>query len=123
MKYAFIKAHRSEYEPAVMCHLLDVSRSGFYEWLRIPRSDRALEDQRLLGLIRAATTASHGVYGALRIFLDVREAGEACRTYRVARIMRTNNMQALHGYRATRYTRGHLSLLKPDTRQRGFTVQ
>jgi len=62
VKYAFIKAHRSEFDTAVMCRLLDVSRSGFYEWLRKPLSDRALEDQRLLGLIRASYTASHGVY-------------------------------------------------------------
>ncbi len=58
VKYAFIKAHRCEFDTAVMCPLLDVSRSEFYEWLRNPLSDRALEDQRLLGLLRAAYTAS-----------------------------------------------------------------
>jgi hypothetical protein len=68
------QGHRSESNTAVMCRFLDVSRSGFYEWLSNPLSDRALEDQRLLGLIRAAYTASHGVYGAPRIFLDLREA-------------------------------------------------
>ena len=78
VKYAFIKAHRGEFDSAVMCRLLDVSRSGFYGWLRKPLSDRAVEDQRLLGLIRAAYTASYGVYGAPRIFLDLREAGETC---------------------------------------------
>jgi putative transposase len=36
--------------------------------LRKPLSDRAVEDQRLLGLIRASYTASHGVYVAPRIF-------------------------------------------------------
>ena len=72
--YAFIKAHRREFDTAVMWRLVDVSRCGFYGWLRKPLSDRALEDQRLLGLIRAAYTASHGVYGAPRIFLDLREA-------------------------------------------------
>lgn len=123
VKYAFIKAHRREFDTAVMCRLLDVSRSGFYDWLRNPLSDRALEDQRLLGLIRAAYTASHGVYGAPRIFLDLREAGETCSKHRVARIMRANNIKALHGYRAPRYTRGHTSLLTPNTLQRGFTVQ
>jgi putative transposase len=123
VKYAFIKAHRREFDTAVMCRLLDVSRSGFYEWLRKPLSDRALEDQRLLGLIRAAYTASHGVYGAPRIFLDLREAGETCSKHRVARIMKTNNIKALHGYRAPRYARGHASLLTPNTLQRGFTVQ
>jgi len=100
VKYAFIRAHRREFDTAVMCRLLDVSRSGFYEWLRNPLSDRALEDQRLLGLIVAAYTASHGVYGAPRIFLDLREAGETCSKHRVARIMRANNIRALHGYRA-----------------------
>ncbi len=123
VKYAFIKAHRNEFDTAVMCRLLDVSRSGFYEWLRNPLSDRALEDQRLLGLIRAAYAASHGVYGAPRIFLDLREAGETGSKHRVARIMRANNIKALHGYRTPRYTRGHTSLLTPNTLQREFTVQ
>src|SRR5574342_128508 len=122
VKYAFIKAHRREFDTAVMCRLLDVSRSGFYEWLRKPLSDRALEDQRLLGLIRAAYTASHGVCGAPRSFLDLREAGETCSKHRVARIMRVNHMKALHGYRAPRYARGPTSLLTPNTLQRGFTV-
>jgi putative transposase len=106
-----------------MCRLLGVSRSGFYEWLRKPLSDRALEDQRLLGLIVAAYTASHGVYGAPRIFLDLREAGETCSKHRVARIMRANNIRALHGYRAPRYARSVPAFLTPNTLQRGFTVQ
>ncbi len=70
LKYTFIKAHRQDFDTAMMCRLLDVSRSGFYQWLRNPLSNRAVEDQRLLGLIRAAYTASHGIYGAPRIFLD-----------------------------------------------------
>src|ERR671910_761616 len=98
LKDAFIKGHRREFDTAVMCRLLEVSRSGFYQWLRNPLSDRALEDQRLLGLIRASYTASHGVYGAPRIFLDLREAGETCSKHRVARIMRANHIKALHGY-------------------------
>jgi len=81
-----------------------------------------LEDQRLLGLIRAAYAASHGVYGAPRIFLDLREAGETCSKHRVARIMRANHLQARYGYRAPRYARGATSLFTPNTLQRGFTV-
>jgi putative transposase len=122
-KYAFIKAHRSEFDTAVMCRLLEVSRSGFYEWLRKPLSNRALEDERLLSLIRASYTASHGVYGAPRIFLDLREAGETCSKHRVARIMRVNKIRAAYGYRSPRYIRGHSSLLTPNTLKRGFNVQ
>lgn len=32
--YAFIKAHREEYDVKVMCNALGVSRSGYYAWLR-----------------------------------------------------------------------------------------
>jgi hypothetical protein len=32
LKYIFIKANRQEFDMAVMCRLLDVSRSGFYAW-------------------------------------------------------------------------------------------
>ena len=123
MTYAFIKAHRREFDTAAMCRLLDVSRSGFYDWLWQPLSDRAVEEQRLLGLIRAASTVSHGIYGAPRIVLDLREAGETWSNHRVARIMRANHIQARHGYRPPRYTKGPTtSLLTPNTLQRGCTV-
>ena len=76
--YAFIKAHRSQYDVLLMCRALDVTRSGYYAWLRNPLCERAREDARLLRLIRASYAASHGVYGAKRVFLDLREAGETC---------------------------------------------
>lgn len=77
----------------------------------------------MLGLIRASYTASHGVYGAPRTFLDLREAGAPCSKHRVARITRANNIRALHGYHFPRYIRGRPALLTPNTLQRGFTVQ
>ena len=61
-----------------MCRVLNVCRSGFYAWLHKPLADRAIEDQRLLVLVRASYPASSGVNGAPRVFLDLREAGEKC---------------------------------------------
>ena len=84
--YEFIKAHRDRYDVQTMCGVLGVAPSGYYEWLKQPTSSRAQEDARLLRLIRAAFTASHGIYGAPRIFLDLREAGETCSKHRVARL-------------------------------------
>lgn len=121
-KYAFIKAHQNQFSVATMCRVLEVSRSGYYEWLCNPLSDRERENQRLLRLIRASYAASGGVYGAPRIFLDLREAGETCSKHRVARLMRSHRIRANYGYRKPRTVRGRASALAPNTLQRGFNV-
>ena len=70
MKYRFINDHRHEFRTTTMCRVLRVTRSGFYQWLSKPLSDRAIEDRRLLGAIRDSYSyaASGGVYGARRVF-------------------------------------------------------
>jgi putative transposase len=106
-----------------MCRVLRVTRSGFYAWLHTPLSERAIEDQRLLGLIRASYTASYGVYGSPRVFLDLREAGERCGKHRVARLMRANGIKALRGYKAPRRIAGRPSIIAPNKLQREFSVE
>ena len=51
MKYRFINEHWHEYKVATMCRVLKVARVGFYAWLHQPDSNRAIEDERLLGLV------------------------------------------------------------------------
>jgi len=92
--YDFIRAYGNEFSVQAMCRVLGVAPSGYYEWLHQPVSHRAQEDARLLRLIRASFTASHGIYGAPRVFLDLREAGETCSKHRVARLMRQANLRA-----------------------------
>lgn len=120
--YDFIKAHSDEYDVSTMCRVLGVARAGYYAWLREPLSNRAKEDARLLGLIGASYKASHGVYGARRIFLDLREAGETCSRHRVERIMRENGIRALHGYRTRYQTASKPSATLPDLVKRNFDV-
>ena len=73
-----------------MCRVLCVTRSGFYAWLNKPLSERALEDLRLLELIKASWEASGGIYVAPRIYADLREVGERFGKNRVAKIMRAH---------------------------------
>jgi putative transposase len=120
--YEFIKAHRHKHSVQVMCRLLGVAPSGYYAWLAQPVSDHGQEDARLLRLIRASFTASQGIYGAPRVFLDLREAGETCRKHRVARLMREHQLRALHGYRMRRWSVGKPSVLIPNLLKRQFTV-
>jgi len=63
-----------------------------------------------------------GIYGAPRVFLDLREAGETGSKHRVARLMRQANLRALHGYRTQRWAVGKPSVLIPNLLQRHFTA-
>jgi putative transposase len=122
VKYRFINDHRHEFRIATMCRVLRVTRGGFYQWLHKPLSDRALEDQRLLSLIRDSYSASDGVYGARRVFGDLREAGEHCSKHRVAKIMRTHKIKALRGYKTPRHIVGRPSIVAPNRLERQFTL-
>lgn len=122
MKYRFINEHQHEYRITTMCRVLRVARAGFYQWLHKPMSDRDIEDDRLLALIRDSYVASSGVYGSRRVHGDLREAGEACGRHRVEKIMRRNGIKAIRGYKAPRTIVGRPSLLSPNRLNREFSV-
>ena len=120
--YGFIETYRNEFSVKTMCRVLGVSRGGYYKWLSHPLSDRAQEDARLLRLVRASFTASHGIYGAPRVMLDLRDLGETCSKHRVERLMRENGLRALHGYRTRHIPVTKPPPLIPNLLQRQFTV-
>jgi len=88
-----------------MCHVFKVHPSGFYAWMDKPVSDRAIEDKRLLELIKTSYIASGGTYGSPWIHRDLREMGETCSVHRVAKIMHSNKLRAQIGYKR-RYMKG-----------------
>ena len=106
--------HRHDYPITLMCRVLRVARAGFYEWLRKSVCDRAKEDARLLNLIRDSYMASRGVYGARRVFGDLREAGESCGLHRVERLMRKHKIKAIHGCKSPRAIAGRPSIIAPN---------
>lgn len=120
--YKFIDVHRDGFSIQMMCRLPGVARAGYYAWREHPVFDRAQEDARLLRLIRASFTANHGIHGAPSVFLDVREGGETCSKHRVARLMRENGLQALHGYRIRHIAAPKPHVLIPNLLQRQFNV-
>ena len=122
VKYQFIEAHRQSFCVAVMCRILKVARSGYYDWIDRPLSNRACENERLLALIRASHAASGGIYGSSRVTADLREVGETCSKNRVARLMRVNDTRGITGFKRPRPLVGKPSLLMPNRLQRQFTV-
>lgn len=96
------------------CASFEVAPSGYYGWLRQPISNRAQADARLLRLIKASFIASHGIYGAPRVFLDHREAGETCSKHRVEHLMRENGLSSARLPNATRFWRQAVSQIEPS---------
>lgn len=100
MRFSFILAEKAHYPVALMCRLLQVSRSGFYEWAKRGPSKRAQEDAVLKGKIAASHGASRGTYGSPRVHADLRAEGRRVSRKRVARLMRE---EGLRGCRPRRF--------------------
>ena len=94
MKYAFIREQRKHHSLVRMLSVLDVSRSGYHDWLGRAESARTVANRRLLSKIKAFHLASRKIYGSPRIHLDLVESGESVGVNRVARLMRENKIQS-----------------------------
>jgi hypothetical protein len=46
LKYEFIHHHRKEHKVIRLCEIMEVSTSGFYDWLDRPESERSRENRR-----------------------------------------------------------------------------
>ncbi|MDO1496591.1 IS3 family transposase [Pseudomonas putida] len=124
LKYAFIKQQAGLYAIRRLCLTLKVHPSGYYAWLSEPKSARAKDDQRLLGLIKHSWLESGGVYGYRKIHDDLREVGESCGRHRVARLMRLEGLRSQTGYRRRpgKYG-GKPAVASPNLLKRQFDVR
>jgi len=94
--YRFIAAEKAAHSIAILCRVLEVSRSGYHAWTRRPAGPRALEDARLTERIRELHRKRRGVYGSPRIWSDlVLDDGERIGRKRVERLMREAGLSGL----------------------------
>ena len=123
LKYAFIAKHQSIYSVVRMCRVLRLHPSGYYAWRAKPQSHRAIDDQRLLGLLKQAWLESGGVYGYRKLTLDMRDLGESCSKHRVARLLRCEGLKAQRGYgKRPRVRGGAPAVVAPNLLSQQFTV-
>ena len=122
MKYAWIDAHRKEYELADLCRALVVSVSGYRAWKHggTPQRKR-LTDAQMLALIRAIHAELKGAYGSPRITKELRARGFPASKERVERLMRENGIRARHKrrYKATTDSK-HALPVAPNLLDRNF---
>jgi len=93
--------HSQLFPVSRMCQILGVSRSGYYDWLKAPESERALENAKLLDQIKTIHKNSRSCYGSPKITSELLKQGQKYGHNRIARIMRDNGIRAkvVKGYR------------------------
>ena len=67
---------KANYPVTVLCHVLQVSSSGYYAWVGRPPSVRSKRLQQLAVKVRAAHGKSGGRYGSPRVLRVLRGQGE-----------------------------------------------
>jgi transposase InsO family protein len=77
------------YSISLMSRVLEVSRSGYYDWLDREPSARAREDERLKIEIRAAHQRSRETYGPRRLQPELAESGIRAGRDRITRLRRS----------------------------------
>ena len=108
-----MKEMRLDYSIPRMCLVFKVAASGYYAWLKLPRSRRAQEEERLQTEIKAAHKRTRGTYGSERLKTDLAEHGVKVGVHRIKRIRKALGIQCKQKkkFKATR-TRHILSPLQ-----------
>lgn len=94
--FRFVAVEEANFDVAVMCRVLSVSRSGYYAWKQRPASPRALANAALMGEIRRVHAESDGTYGSRRVHVQLREEGRLVNRKRVERLMRVEGVQGAY---------------------------
>ena len=77
-----------------MCSLLNVSRGGFYAWLRRTPSQRSTSNAELIRQIREIYEEGEGEYGSPTICQALRQKGYKVNHKRIARLMRVIGLRS-----------------------------
>ena len=94
MRYAFIQQHDQCWPVALMCRVLQVSRSGYYAWKLRPESEQTIRRKRFIKMIQVIHAESRRVYGSPRVHRDLLALGYCCSVNFVAKLMRLTGIAA-----------------------------
>lgn len=127
MKYAWIHEHRDSYPVALMCEVLEVSKSGYYDSLDRQPSQRAQRRERIRMAVRQVHAESRGIYGSYKIAQQLQQhenLEQACRNT-VAAAMREMGLKSkvCKGFTPTTTKADPTKQPAPNKLDRDFTAE
>jgi len=104
-----------------LCRVLNVSRSGYYDWLNREPSERDKSNQSLSGKIIKLFECSRQTYGVPRIQNALKNQGNHHGKARISKIMKANNLKpkAAKRFKVTTDSQ-HARLIAPNVLARNF---
>lgn len=121
--YRLIDAEKATYPVCVLCRVLGVSRSGYYDYRDRSPSKRERQDEALACQIVEIHGRSRQTYGSPRVHAELRSIGVRCGRKRVARLMRESGIRGcLRGGRKSTTRRNKHAVPAEDLVGREFVA-
>lgn len=107
-----------------MCKVLNVSKSGYFDWRRRDSSAREAKRNELVVKIERIHLGSRKTYGSPRVYRTLKGMGEKCSKTMVERLMRENGIRSKmrRKFKATTDS-NHALPVAPNRVKRDFTAK
>jgi putative transposase len=118
-----VRAHEDEFAVRMMCRVLRVSPSGYYDWRDRPPSVQAQHRAQLDADVQLAFTAEKGRVGSPRLTRRLKAQGHGAGRHQVARSLRRQGLRAkgARKYKATTNSK-HSLPVAPNLLQQDFSA-
>ena len=124
MKYAWIQAQHTAFPVSRLCRILEVSRSGYYEWLGRPPRAHPDTDQQVAAKVQQYFAQGRGTYGTRRLKHLLAQEGLQVSRRRIGRVLAQAGLccKTRRKFKAPT-TAGQAQTVAPNQLNREFTVQ
>ncbi len=124
MRYQLIDEQKKAWPVTLMCDILDVSRSGYYDWIAREQRQRVSSPHNLDRRIREIFGEHRQRYGAPRITKTLHHEGLRCSENRISRRMRLLGLKAIQARKFKVTTDStHANPVAPDLLKQDFRAE
>jgi transposase InsO family protein len=110
VRFDFVHSQREQYPLELLCRMLEVSRSGYYAWLKRQGQEPGKREKRRMELverIHLVHEQSRRTYGSPRVYQELKALGQSVCENTVAKLMKREGIRSI--------VRGRFRLRTTDT--------